>query len=382
MPPRYRVTYVTGSSNIADDSITQIADTACSGPSLTTAVLHTVTSSSAGTVEQRDVVSGAVAIRYAITGRGGGGSIHIRIDYSSNGAFTDTQVLFDAAINYGSVAPGAVECAVITGVVPASPCGYGTRAKSTAPAAVTVDPTLLNNASIAHGMSWVAAKLAATLYSVQRIPELCSQPPPDPGVVQAGDWQGNIAGALRALDALLWDQFCECVPGTPSPVPYPLWSSPQPSGDAVAPSFPVSTPGDPAALSQILSLLAQILQLVTSDLELDTIVQRWAKPFGDVPGITHAGLTGEGSVDVSRALGLLVTVTQLPEVVTTFPGNPIYIRDLGWLAVDDGGAMLQELRVTRQQQRWFPTQMQLATRVSWSLKADVEIAVQVLSAEP
>jgi hypothetical protein len=185
-----------------------------------------------------------------------------------------------------------------------------------------------------------------------------------------------------ALKWLLWPLLCECKPGTPAPTPFPPQTQPQPPGLPPPPTFVVTTPGDPAALEAILTRLSEIQNTVNQDLVTDNIQQRWRLPFGTINGLLHEHLTGQGSIPVSRAVGVLVTVTQLPAEPSTVLGNPIYIKDLGWIAVDDGGAMLQELRVTRQQQAWYPQQMQLATRVSWALRDDVEIAVQELLTEP
>jgi hypothetical protein len=146
--------------------------------------------------------------------------------------------------------------------------------------------------------------------------------------------------------------------------------------------FVVTEPGDPAALEAILRRLSEIQNTVNQDLVTDNLLQRWRLPFGTILGELHEHLTESGSIPVARAVGALITVTTLPTDPSTVLGNPIYIKDLGWIAADDGGAMLQEVRITRQQQAWYPQQMQLATRLSWALRDGVEIAVQELLPEP
>jgi hypothetical protein len=49
------------------------------------------------------------------------------------------------------------------------------------------------------------------------------------------------------------------------------------------------------------------------------------------------------------------------------PGNPSYRFDQGWISVSDGGAMLQERRVSQDVREWFPAEMQLATTLGYSL---------------
>jgi hypothetical protein len=156
----------------------------------------------------------------------------------------------------------------------------------------------------------------------------------------------------------------------------------QPPGWPATPTYPCDPATPCADFTEIRQKLDQILGIVGPDLAIDTITQRWRTPFALPASFTHTQLVGEGSFAIDRVLGLLITVTTLPPGLETWPGNPTYLKDLGWLAVDDGGAMLQELRITRQQQVWLPQHMQLATTVSYALTPGTELAVQELTTEP
>lgn len=377
---RVRVTYVTGSSSIADDSRSQWSASGCSGSLISHYALHTITSGSAGTVEIDTAAANAASLSWNITGRSAGGSIHMRFEVSQIGDFSDAVVAFDDTIVYTTAVPGAGVCIALSPTA-AGDCQFGTRVQAGVSDFIQITPNFLANAAQERGMAWLAALLAFTYYTTFSVRQLCSGPPPNPGLIVEGDFQGNTKKGLDALGALLWPLLCECVPGTPTPTTPPPFTQPAPPDLPVQPPFVVPAPGDPATLAAILQRLSEIQNVVNQDLVTDNQMQRWRLPFGTVPGTLHEHLVGEGSFAIDRAVGVLITVTTLPTDPQTFFGNPIYLKDLGWIAADDGGAMLQELRVTRQQQAWYPAQMQLATRVSWALRDNVEIAVQELRPE-
>jgi len=54
-------------------------------------------------------------------------------------------------------------------------------------------------------------------------------------------------------------------------------------------------------------------------------------------------------------------VTQGTPTNPLLPGNPPYQWDLGWMSVLTGDGMIEERRLTRATQLWFPTSMPLAT---------------------
>jgi len=365
-----------------DDSLRQWSALNCSGSETAGITGHSLGPGSIGQVVTGPIATGTSALQYTIATRSGSGSANIRIDWSANNTFTDAVVLMDTNLLFGAGAGASITCLPLTSAGPTTPCVYGTQVKPGVAAALTLLPDFISAVATTRGMGWIAARFAALYYTVLNVEDLCSRLPPVPSDILPNDFSGNFGKMIEALGALLWPELCECIPGSPTPTPPVVWVDNLPPGSATTPTFPVSTPGDPAALSAILSRLSEIQAALAQDLELDTLMQRWQLPFATVEGSTETDLADEGQFGVDRILGLLITVTQLPEGVTTWPGNPIYIKDLGWIAVDDGGAMLQELRITRQQQWWFPTKMQLATRVSWALTPDTRIAVQMFRPEP
>lgn len=376
-----RVTYIGGSSpGRAADGRTAQSDAFCGGTTLARFQSHTLAPGTPDSHEDNVLPAGTLSVDHAICGTyGSAGTQHMRYEYSANGAFTDTVLLNDLTVNYP-----LNTCAHVCLQIPTAstiPCPYGSQPRDLTQLAIDVLPNLISTWAGAAGKAWLAARLVALHYTSLDVQDLCSKPPPVPGPVAFDDFGGNLVEMGKALAAIAWPALCECTPGTPSPAPYPPWVQADPGGRSPPPVFVYTTPGDPAALNEILKRLSEIQATVGYDLAADTLEQRWRLPFGTQPGPVAAQLVDEGQLDVSRALGLLITVTQLPPGVATLPGNPDYIKDLGWIAVDDGGAMLQELRITRQQQQWFPKEMQLATRVSWSLTAGTVIAIQQLLPE-
>lgn len=121
--------------------------------------------------------------------------------------------------------------------------------------------------------------------------------------------------------------------------------------------------------------LQTILSLVTS-------IQRNYAPFGYVPGLAHATLTGNGSVSVSRLIGVKITVTAFPGSDVQLPGNPAYVKDLGWLSVSEVDGMLQERRVARLAETWFPELMPIADHINYALNPGVTVTLTELKAEP
>src|SRR5262245_54016591 len=126
-------------------------------------------------------------------------------------------------------------------------------------------------------------------------------------------------------------------------------------------------PGPTASLAQVLDLLQA--------------VQRYSVPFAYVLGAVHSSLSGEGSFPITRLCGLKVTVTAhtLPDRVAL--GTPPYIFDLGWISVQDADGLIQEFRVTRVQQTFFPRIIELATVFGYALTAGTTIDVQELEPE-
>lgn len=117
-------------------------------------------------------------------------------------------------------------------------------------------------------------------------------------------------------------------------------------------------------------------------LRLVTDMQRNYQPFGYVLGAAHAGLTGTGSVPVSRLLGVKVALTSIPGGAVTLPGNPGYIKDMGWMSVSEVDGMLQEHRISQAAFTWFPPYMPLADHINYFLDPGVVATFTELKPEP
>ena len=114
---------------------------------------------------------------------------------------------------------------------------------------------------------------------------------------------------------------------------------------------------------------------------LMSLVQRQHVPVGVIAGTQHLLTEGTFSFPVSRLLGLDVVVTAVPAESRSLFGQPPYHTDLGWISVSDQEAMLQEIRITRDRQRWLPSGMQLATQVGIALRPGVTATVTELAPE-
>lgn len=113
------------------------------------------------------------------------------------------------------------------------------------------------------------------------------------------------------------------------------------------------------------------------------LLQRYKLPFAYIVGATHPGISGTGTLSIPSALiGLLLTVRSQPTGVITSPGVPVYERDLGWVSVLDRNGFIDEKRLTRSTQLWFPPIMSDATSVGYSLNDSVTIDISELEAEP
>lgn len=121
--------------------------------------------------------------------------------------------------------------------------------------------------------------------------------------------------------------------------------------------------------------LEHILDLVLS-------MQRNYAPFAYTKGNTHAGLANSGSIAISRLIGVQVTITAVPPTSSSMPGNPLYIRDLGWISASEVDGMIEERRVSQQQFTWFPRLMPLADHLNYALTAGTTATIVELLAEP
>jgi hypothetical protein len=138
-----------------------------------------------------------------------------------------------------------------------------------------------------------------------------------------------------------------------------------------------NTPGPSTGPNDVAgtAVLEQLLALVKA-------VQRNYAPFGYIRGVSHTGISGSGSIAVSRILGVDVAVTAVPAGKQELLGNPPYIKDLGWLSVSEADGMIQERRLAQHDFTWFPQLAPLATSVNYALQPGVVVTITELLPEP
>jgi len=138
-----------------------------------------------------------------------------------------------------------------------------------------------------------------------------------------------------------------------------------------APATPCCPP-DPTLALQV----QQILQMVT-------LIQRQAAPFGYVYGDNHTGLTGHGSFAVSSLIGVSVDVTTLPSSYGRIDAaSPAEYFDLGFITLGTADGYEHSRRIDHDGTLLIPPGAGLFTAVGYSLSPGVEVAIRELVREP
>jgi hypothetical protein len=132
-------------------------------------------------------------------------------------------------------------------------------------------------------------------------------------------------------------------------------------------------------LAALVTALGQELQLLRKDTQL---LQRYSVPFAYVLGPSHVGLTGSGSLQIGRAVGLKIDVTAFPGDNQQMLGTPPYIFDLGWISVLTPDGLLDEVRLTRTSTTWMSKLIPSATVAGWGLREGVTASITEMRAEP
>jgi hypothetical protein len=261
-------------------------------------------------------------------------------------------------------------------------CQYGTRQKPLTDSSVWVTPELLTPALAAANAQWLAPVLSIFWYTTVSLIDLCAAGPPALPPVDNSTLQASADTLRKVMLALLWAQYCECLPGAPAPTPFPPNNLPAPVGIPAPPTFNCSSDDLCAALIRIQQQLSALSQIVSQDYQLDTLQQRYQLPFAYIRGATHSGLAGSGAFAVPRLVGVQVVVVARSNTEPTFSGVPDYIADLGWISILDDNGMIDEIRLTRSVQVWLPPKMATAKQLGLALRDGVVASVTELEAEP
>src|SRR5262245_28765664 len=231
-------------------------------------------------------------------------------------------------------------------------CQYGTELTPGGQFLYYLTPGLIDTWLVTSGLTWLAPIFTSLYFSQLNASALCGNTPPPLPTIDLSTPASGVQTIQQVLAAIAWPALCRCKAGTPAPTQPPLPSATQPSGWILFPVQPTGSGPDAVDLQVVKQLLTQLQSQVATLTANNVVSQRWRLPFGVVAGKVHSNLSGTGSIQVSRLIGLRVDVTTRSPNSGTIIGNPEYWTNLGWLAVDDGGAMLQETRVTRSKQDW------------------------------
>jgi len=121
--------------------------------------------------------------------------------------------------------------------------------------------------------------------------------------------------------------------------------------------------------------LTQILQMVT-------LIQRQLSPFAYVPGASHTGLLGDGTLTIPSLQGIKVTLTTIPGWIGTELGSPNEVFEAGWFSWGTTDGYLAREVISKNPQLSFPAKAEQYTRLGYSLAPGVVATIQELEAEP
>lgn len=261
-------------------------------------------------------------------------------------------------------------------------CVYGTRSKDPAIGAVFLTGELISAALAAVALPELAVILIPAAVGLWlNTTDLCGAPPTNLPPIDLATITNPLGKLSQIVAVIMWPFLCECIPGTPSPTPYPPPTFQPPSGWPSQPVYSCSNADVCAtlvALSQKIDIINAALERTWAAVQLN---QRYRLPFASIPGSIHSGLTGQGSFAIERLVGLRIDIEDASPTAV-WEGEPEYLKDVGWVSVSDEGAMLQELRITRGRQDWYPYECQLATRFGFFCKDDTRLRITELKPEP
>lgn len=121
---------------------------------------------------------------------------------------------------------------------------------------------------------------------------------------------------------------------------------------------------------------------VNQILDMVTLIQRQAVPFGYVSGTSHSGLTGNGSFSVSGLLGCKVDMTTIPSSYGSAVGTPTEHFDLGFVTFSTPDGYPSSLRLEHQPSFFLPARCGAYTALAYTLAPGVVATITELLREP
>lgn len=117
-------------------------------------------------------------------------------------------------------------------------------------------------------------------------------------------------------------------------------------------------------------------------LDLVTLIQREAVPFGYVAGTVHAGLSGAGTLAVSGLIGAKVDVTTVPTQLGRAGSAPLEIFDMGYITWGTPDGYPQSIRLEHNPQLSLPARCGAFTTLDYDLHPGVVVTITELKREP
>ena len=248
---------------------------------------------------------------------------------------------------------------------PPPPCQYGTQPAATAGLVSVVTEALVAAACTAIGAPWLEVLFAPLIGYVLDTGQLCGTGPPPLGTITPQSLLETIEDKLAVLQQAAWYTLCQCTPapsGSPPPIAYTPPTITQPPGWPPPAAYSCSNSDVCTTLQLILKRLDELSTSQSVSFNQTTNVFPSARSYQYTVGPKTSGIAAPTSLSVSGLVGLRIEVTESIGTVEK-PGNPPYLWDQGWCSVSDGGAMLQEIRITRASFEWFPPAIDIATVV-------------------
>lgn len=125
--------------------------------------------------------------------------------------------------------------------------------------------------------------------------------------------------------------------------------------------------------------LMGMLQQLRTSVEL---IQRQAVPFAYVYGDNHAGLTGDGEIDVSGLLGVSIDITTLPASYGRADGTPVHLFDVGRVALGTVDGYGRAREISSDGTLFLPPAAGAFTKIGYTLSPGVVASIRELVREP
>lgn len=272
-------------------------------------------------------------------------------------------------------------------------CAYGTEPQSGFAGAAIITTGLIDLALAAAGVgAWLAIVFDTFVGYVIWGGQLCSGPPPTFPTFTSDDFvAGNpnlpnpasLDKWWTGLLAIMWPYFCQCTPGSPTPVEYPAPYQYPPSSAPTAPAALTCSNTDICtALDEVYRQLTAMSTSLATTRSMIQLVQRQEVPFGVIASTIHSGLTGTGSIAVSDILGLKLSYTGGSSAIGEEAGTPNTLFDAGWVNLGDSNGYRNRERIRTNPWVWLPDKMGEVTVIGYTLNPLVTAAITELVREP